>query len=94
VTIRPDVIPSQLHPHSDLNPDAEASPKRDGRVFRAMRQERGLTQRDVAGGSGVTQNTIARLERGEPVTMSTLRKVTAYLATVAVDPLLSQLLPR
>lgn len=87
-----DISPGQLSTHSDVTPDSTASGTRDSGVFKTMRQERGLTQRAVAKGAGVTTNTVAKLERGETVTISTLFKVAEYLVSVPVNPVLVALL--
>lgn len=38
--------------------------KRGGQVIQCIRKERGMTQEDLADKSGITSNTVSRIERG------------------------------
>ncbi len=55
----------------------------DGPKVRAMREERGMPQRELAEVAGVSRGTMASLERGANVRLGTARKVGAALG---VDP--------
>lgn len=46
--------------------------------LRRIREERGLTQEEVAIGAGVNVRTISRLEKGEPVRHDTVKAVCAF----------------
>ena len=50
---------------------------------KALREERGMTKRDLAAAAGVSKKTAGNAERGEPVRAKTARKVAAALG---VDP--------
>jgi transcriptional regulator with XRE-family HTH domain len=61
-----------------------------GVAVRALREERGLSQEDVAHAAGVTTGTYASVERGQAnPTWATLRKISA-----ALDVRLSELAAR
>jgi transcriptional regulator with XRE-family HTH domain len=55
--------------------------QRFGAVVRAVRQRRGLRQRDLAAKARVSQSTISRIERGHPgsLALDTIRRVSAAL---------------
>ena len=38
--------------------------KRGGQAIQRIRKERGMTQEDLADKSGITSNTVSRIERG------------------------------
>ncbi len=46
---------------------------------RALREERGMTKRDLAAAAGVSMTTAGNAERGEPIRSKTARKVARAL---------------
>jgi transcriptional regulator with XRE-family HTH domain len=60
--------------------------QRAGRILRAVRRRKRLTQSDLAGLAGVSQETVSRIERGvaDSATLHTIRRVTAPLG-ITVD---------
>jgi transcriptional regulator with XRE-family HTH domain len=56
---------------------------RIGRSLRALRQRRGMTQRELAGAAGVSQSLISLMERGhlDSIALRTIRSVFAVLDT-------------
>lgn len=63
--------------------------QRAGKVLRAVRRRRGLTQADLAGLAGVAQQTVSLLERGKAsdATLRTVKQVAAPLG-ITVDLIL------
>ena len=58
-----------------------------GLALTEMREERGLTQRDVSERTGIKQPMLARIERGQMPTLPTLRRITQALnARVIIAP--------
>jgi transcriptional regulator with XRE-family HTH domain len=57
--------------------------------LRHVREDRGMTQRELAGLAGTTQPTIARIERGELATLQTLGKLMAALGVDRIEDLTS-----
>ena len=57
----------------------EMNPER----VRALREEQGMTKRDLAAAAGISKTTARNTERGEPVRSKTARRVAAALG---VDP--------
>ena len=58
-----------------------------GLALTELREERGLTQRDVAGRTGIKQPMLARIERGQMPTLPTLRRIAQALnARVIIAP--------
>jgi transcriptional regulator with XRE-family HTH domain len=51
----------------------------DGEKIEVMRQERGLSCQEFAKEEGVAASTVARVERGEAVRLSTFRRIGAAL---------------
>jgi transcriptional regulator with XRE-family HTH domain len=47
--------------------------------LRALREDKLMTQEDLARASGVSRFTVARTERGEPARYSTIRKLATAL---------------
>ena len=60
---------------------------------RSLREERGLTRRDLAVAAGVSETTLRRVEREEPVYFRTGRKVAKALG-VEPSPSLGRFLTR
>ena len=58
-----------------------------GLALTELREERGLTQRDIAERTGIKQPMLARIERGQMPTLLTLRRITQALnARVIIAP--------
>lgn len=58
-----------------------------GLALTEMREERGLTQREIAAGTGIKQPMLARIERGQLPTLPTLRRIAQALnARVIIAP--------
>ncbi len=58
-----------------------------GLALTEMREERGLTQRDIAARTGIKQPMLARIERGQMPTIPTLRRIAQALnARVIIAP--------
>ena len=54
---------------------------------RALREERGMSKRDLAAAAGVSPKTAGNVESGEPVRSKTARKVAAALGIDPPQPL-------
>ncbi len=52
---------------------------------RELREERGLSRRDLARAVGLAESTLRSVERGEPARLATARKVAAYLGAEPVE---------
>ena len=61
--------------------------------FRARRVQFGLSQRELAERSGISQCTIRQLERGEPVGLLTLRRLVPHLELTVVQAIAMMLPP-
>jgi len=61
--------------------------------FRARRAQFGLSQRELAARSGISQCTIRQLERGEPVGLPTLRRLAPHLELTFVQAI-AMMLPQ
>jgi transcriptional regulator with XRE-family HTH domain len=59
------------------------------KAFRRRRELRLLSRAELSGRCGITSATVGRIERGEPVLRSTLRKCLAELG-LEIDDALSQ----
>ena len=58
-----------------------------GLALTELREQRGLTQRDVSERTGIKQPMLARIERGQMPTLPTLRRITQALnARVIIAP--------
>ncbi len=58
-----------------------------GLALTELREERGLTQREVSGRTGIKQPMLARIERGQMPTLPTLRRIAQALnARVIIAP--------
>ena len=58
-----------------------------GLALTELREERGLTQREVSGLTGIKQPMLARIERGQMPTLPTLRRIAQALnARVIIAP--------
>lgn len=55
--------------------------KKKARSFRELRAECGLKQEDAAKASGLSVRTLVRIEKGEPASLSTLRKLAPIYGT-------------
>src|SRR5215212_5698970 len=68
---------------------------RDVPRLKAVREDQGWSQRDLAARSGVAQNTISQLERGERKAMpSTVRKLAEALGVEPSVLLVDEFVPR
>ena len=54
---------------------------------RALREESGMSKRDLAAAAGISTTTARNAERGEPVRSKTARKVAAALGVNPPQPL-------
>ena len=58
-----------------------------GLALTEMREERGLTQREVSARTGIKQPMLARIERGQMPSLPTLRRIAQALnARVIIEP--------
>jgi transcriptional regulator with XRE-family HTH domain len=53
----------------------------DGRKVRALREERGMSRRDLAGAAGLGESTVRKVEAGANVRLRTVRGLAATLGT-------------
>ncbi len=57
----------------------------DSPRVRELREERGLSRRDLAQAVGLAESTLRRVERGGVVRLATVRKVAAHLGEEPVE---------
>lgn len=55
--------------------------KKAPRSFRELRADRGLRQEDAAKAAGLSVRTLVRIEKGEPASLGTLRKLAPLYGT-------------
>jgi len=72
-------IRKNLTPDQIARSDSKAEKLRIGIFIAERRKESGLTQQELADNLGITQQAISKMEWGEEIQFSTLRKVLSVL---------------
>ena len=76
-----------FHTSASLSSQAFASRSGSPRISERLREERGISKRDLAAAAGISTTTARNAECGEPVRSKTARKVAAALGVNPPQPL-------
>lgn len=86
-------IQKKMSPERLARSQAKAEAMLTGIVIAELRQERGLTQQQLADTLGVTQQAISKIEAGSDIELSTLRKLMQALGGQVVIETPSRRIP-
>jgi len=74
-----EVFDELMTPEQIARSDAKADALRFGVLINRLRTQQGLSQQDLADKLGVTQQAVSKMEWGDEIWLTTLRKVVAAL---------------